>query len=533
MDETHRIVIKIRMPAKKTMDAAISSERNGKTPLVSFRGRPMPNEGFLAGYSALIDRYDLAMPLPHEVAAVSPRNLRHKADGWVIHPVGLHPADTDVGHLVFALKHEGVRLLILRKLFAVFDPAGLARALRLKPTSAYLRRLCHLYEWLGGPRLDAPDTAAGIYVDLINAAQQYGTAHGGRSRRFRINHNVAGTPDFCPLVFRTHKLDVLLAKGLEARARAVVDAALPETVARAAAFLLLSDSKASFAIEGEDPPRDRVQRWGVAIGQAGRWRFGVDALVALQRSLIDDRLVRLGLRQEGGFIGRRDAMNQPVPEHISAKAADLPSLLEGLVAFADRARAMGFDPVLTAACVAFGFVYIHPFEDGNGRIHRFLMHHVLADRGFTPPEIVFPISSTILGAIVEYKGVLEGTSRPLLDWIDWRPTAKGNVDVTVDSADFYRFFDATAHAEFLFECIERSVETALPEELGFLQHRDAFHRRVGEILDMSERTVDLLLRFLQQNHGTLSKRARTREFAALDEDEVQRLQAAYGELFTS
>lgn len=36
-----------------------------------------------------------------------------------------------------------------------------------------------------------------------------------------------------------------------------------------------------------------------------------------------------------------------------------------------------YDPVL-AAGIAFGFVFIHPFEGGNGRIHRYLIHHVLA-----------------------------------------------------------------------------------------------------------------------------------------------------------
>ena len=42
------------------------------------------------------------------------------------------------------------------------------------------------------------------------------------------------------------------------------------------------------------------------------------------------------------------------------------------------------DPILAAALIAFGSVFIPPFEDGNGRIHRFLIHHVLAEKGFAP-----------------------------------------------------------------------------------------------------------------------------------------------------
>ena len=53
----------------------------------------------------------------------------------------------------------------------------------------------------------------------------------------------------------------------------------------------------------------------------------------------------------------------------------------------------GLDAVLQAAATAFGFVYIHPLQDGNGRLHRCLIHHVLAERKFTPPGIVFPVSS--------------------------------------------------------------------------------------------------------------------------------------------
>ena len=48
-----------------------------------------------------------------------------------------------------------------------------------------------------------------------------------------------------------------------------------------------------------------------------------------------------------------------------------------MIAF-DRGPAQELDAVIAAAILAFGFVYIHPFEDGNGRIHRYLIHHVLA-----------------------------------------------------------------------------------------------------------------------------------------------------------
>ena len=36
------------------------------------------------------------------------------------------------------------------------------------------------------------------------------------------------------------------------------------------------------------------------------------------------------------------------------------------------------DPVIHSAAVAFGFVFIHPFMDGNGPLHRYLIHEELS-----------------------------------------------------------------------------------------------------------------------------------------------------------
>ena len=303
-------------------------------------------------------------------------------------------------------------------------------------------------------------------------------------------------------------------------------------MARIAAFLLLKDSRSSFAIEGGHPSPDRIQRWGRAIGQAGRQPIDRDELLRLQRIVIGDaRFVRLGLRSDGGFVGEHDReTHMPIPEHISARAEDLIGLIEGMTAF-DQRMASQLDPVVAAAVLAFGFVYIHPFEDGNGRLHRYLIHHVLARRGFNPPGVVFPISASVLESIDEYRTVLGDYSLRLLPALDWRPTDRGNVLVLNDTGDCYRFFDATPHAEFLYECVRQTVERDLPQEAEFLKRHDEFRSGLNLLVDMPDRLSDLLFRYLHHNGGKLSRRGRKREFAALTDHEVTRIEEIYRDSF--
>ena len=473
------------------------------------------------------------MPLPRTLSAAGPHVYKqYQQDGWHIYtPRHAPTADLD-GHLTFALKYEGLDLGVLKALFRATGPAPIEAIVRAKPTGTYARRAWFLYEWLLGSKLDLPDADKGPYASVVAPDQQWASP-GKTSQRHRVKNNLPGTPAFCPMIAWTPTLRALTVRDLQTRARAVVADVPADLLARTAAFLLLKDSKSSFAIENEHPPRDRIQRWGRAIGEAGRRPIDLDELLRLQRIVIgDDRFVRLGLREDGGFVGEhdRDTRFAVAPDHISARPEDLQSLIDGLVAF-DRAAAPHLDPVLAAAALAFGFVYIHPFADGNGRLHRYLIHHVLAERGFNPPGVVFPVSAAILDRIDDYRRTLETYSARLLPLIEWRPTDENNVEVLNDTEDFYRFFDATPHAEFLYQCVERTIDIDLPAEAKFLKAHDGCQRALANIVDRPDRTADLLFSFLRQNNGVLSQRGRDKEFAKLREDEIAQIESAYAAAF--
>jgi len=189
------------------------------------------------------------------------------------------------------------------------------------------------------------------------------------------------------------------------------------------------------------------------------------------------------------------------------------------------------DPVLKAAATAFGFVYIHPFEDGNGRMHRCLIHHVLAERKFTPPGMVFPVSSVMLDRIDDYRNTLQGHSALLMPFIEWRPTPERNVEVLNDTGDLYRYFDCTEEAEFLYSCVQRTVEQDLPREIEYLRRHDEAIRRIMNVVEMPDRLAEDLVQYIRENKGTLSKKRRKGEFQKLRNDEVTVIEGIVREVF--
>lgn len=502
--------------------------------VTAFHGFSMLDIGTpLAGYAALIAAHNLSVPAPDHLCAIGLKHKREEIGRWRIFTPRHNPEDTLFGHLTFALKYEGIDLTILNALFRAIRPEDITAIVQSEPTGGYSRRIWFLYEWLMETELDIEDVKQGNFVTLINEVLQY-PGPSRDSRRHRVRNNLPGTREFCPLIRRTEKLDRYIALNLSQAAIDHIGKTHPDLLSRAAAFLLLKDSKASYVIEGENPPHNRIERWGRIIGEAGKRKLSIEELEHLQTIVIaDNRFTMPGIRIEGGFVGDHDrTTGMPIPTHISARAEDLDRLLNGLLETYHLLCESDYDAVLMATLIAFGFVFIHPFEDGNGRIHRYLFHHILAEKHFVGKGLVFPVSAVILDRIDEYREVLEHYSATRQELINWRPTDKGNVEVLNETIDLYRYFDATKQAEFLFECVEETVNKTLPEEVDYLSKYDLMSDFVKNYIDMPDKLINLLIRFLGQNDGKFSKRALDKEFSKLTEEEVQVIENRYEEIFS-
>ena len=500
----------------------------------TFQELALPAATRLAGGAALV--YELGLSVPVQLpACVSRRHISgsRRSDGsWIVFDKRYWPGDQATDHLAFMLKHEDADFLVLRRIFEAMPQNVIEAHVQAAPTARHTRRIWFLYETLTGRILDVGDAPGVAAIDLLDP-KLYFTGKPRLSRRHRMRDNLLGTGRFCPVLKRTPSLEMFLSLDLAARARAAVGQTGGHLVARAASFMLLADSRASFQIEGERPPRNRLERWGRAVLQAGRNKLTLDEIIRLHSVLIEDtRFVRAGLRTDGVFIGDRNLAGEPLPEFIGARAQDLADLMAGLLEANDRMRDDGIDPVLQAAATAFAFAYVHPFEDGNGRLHRCLIHHVLAERRFTPTGMVFPVSSVMLDRIDDYRDTLQAQSGPLMPFIQWRPTPERNVEVLNDTADLYRYFDCTEAAEFLCACVRRTVEDDLPREIDYLRRHDEAIQRIMETVEMPDRIAEDLIMFIRQNKGALPRKRREQTFRELSDEEVRRIESIVADAFS-
>lgn len=500
---------------------------------IELPGRPADAQ--LLGYSALIETYELEVPLPKRLTAIAnvgrKTTVTREGVEWVLLPrlARFRVPETNMEHISSAIKHEGMDLRVLSKLFTLPIEPELTAYVNANRAGIYTRRVWFLYEWMTGRKLDVAEPYGTQYVPLLDP-NEYVVGRAVRSSRHKVSNNLPGVPGFCPLVRRTERLSPARIQDLAEEVRRVVSGADPAVLRRAVGFLLLNESKGSFGIEGETPPRNRLERWGRMIAEARDTALTPRSLEDLQRSLFDKpSYVRLGYRDEAGFVGRHDTRDQtPIPDHISARPEDLPSLMGGLLDAFEHLKRIRFDPVLTAAMIGFGFVFIHPFADGNGRLHRFIIQKALVDMNFNPEGVVLPVSAAILEDLPGYRSALEDYSEPTLSGIDWRPTAKGNVEVLNDTAYLYRYFDATRQAEYLLDRIERTIRFALPAELEYLHRFDDAKRQVANIVDLPDHRASMLIQFCAQNDGRLSARKREAYFTDLSSTDLALLEAAIG-----
>jgi len=488
------------------------------------------------GYSELVRRYSLEV-IPHHAQSFLAEKGRRKTiiNGHrrtEIYTKKYDPGDNLGDHLTFALKFEGINLEILNALFLVVDHKELERFIKETPAGKYARKIWFLYEFLMDKELDLEPSKVTNYVDLLEQSK-YFTAKGIPHRRQKVTDNLLGNRRFCPIIRLTDTLKNYTGLQLDKKGMEVVGNYPEEVLRRAVSYLYTKETKSSFEIERATADQKRAARFVELLRMADdRDFFNKPSLIELQQATVDERFANNDFRTDQNYVGQTVSFGNELVHFVAPKPEDIPELMDGMFYAYKRMMSSEVYPVVIASAISFGFVFMHPFEDGNGRIHRFLIHNILAKRRFTPKGLIFPISATMLQKIKEYDATLELFSEPLLPLLDYELDSDGRMEVKNETAAHYRYIDMTAIAERLFGFIQDTIENELVSELDFILDYDRAKLAIRDIVDMPDRLIDLFIRLCIENNGRLSKNKRKTKFKQLTDKEVSQMEECVRNAFS-
>ncbi len=487
-------------------------------------------KSYPAGYQALIKQFSLKA-LPHYRSSTIKMHgnpTKTVFDHHELHEYSknyaLKKPDDPFSQLEFALKNEGINLEILTLFFQHINKEEFCQWIKQRPTGKYTRIAWFLFEMLTGETLPISDCKKNAYIYLLDS-NKYFTATPIKSQRHYIYNNLLGNKYFCPIIRRTETLEKYINKKLDVKANKIAQKYEPSILARANNYLLAKETMSSYEIEHEKPNKQRITKFINLIQKVETIEhLANEKLIECQNTIVDHRFADRDYRSNQNYVGENINQYLQKVHFIAPKPQDLSNLMDGLLDSLERMISSDCHPVIIATAISFGFVILHPFEDGNGRLHRFLIHYILNSRHFTPTNITFPISAIILQNIRSYDAILETFSKPLMSLItNYNLNNNGILIVDEETKHFYQYIDFTDFAEYLFQCIEETINVHFSKELEFLVDYDKTKRAIQEIIDMPDRLIDLFIKMLIQNNGKIGNTKREKFFKMLTDEEVSEL----------
>lgn len=440
------------------------------------------------------------------------------------YPETMRPTSEPAAHLQFHLRHEIPHLEFLSRLFAKTGGDFIQTWVNAEPTGQYARRAAFLYEWISNATLQLPERLGGNYVDAIDSSKLVASSKDQviKSSRWRVNDNLPGTRYFCPMIVKTDAVMLAMKLDVPHLFQNLAAEFGEDLLRRAAIWMTLRESKASFAIEREADRTNRIERFADVMARRtgqGDLPLSNEALAQLQGEILGDRttVTHFGVRQSPVFVGET-FQYQDVVHYVAPPAAEVPPMLEGLRVFLERTQ--GQSPVMRCAVTAFGFVYIHPLADGNGRIHRFLVNDLLRRDGAVPDPVILPVSAVITDDAAErraYDMILDEVSKPLMrtlsDDVSFSATDITYPDGVTSNFEFsgvekarhvWRYPDLGPHVMYLSNIIRRTLTEQMREQSRYLRNHARARQALKEIIEMPDQQADRVLRSIEQNQGALS-----------------------------
>lgn len=493
------------------------------------------------GYQALIETLGLNViqPLPEVAELGSRRSARTGESGETIQTYKTYPEHGDrvASQLAFALKHEIPNLEVLARTFDVWGRKEIPLWLKREPTSQYARRTGFLFEWLTGERLPiVEDRIKGNYQDAIDSNKVIAATKPEQDKRWRINNNLPGTRHFCPIIRRTDFLDLSDGYSIADRIAELGIQYGEDLIRKSAVWLTIKESRASFAIEHEGGQDHRIRRFALAMERftgSGADLLHQETIETIQNTILGPSLTRPGIRQSPVFIGSGTQEYGTYIHYVAPPASELEPMLEGLREFLSKTR--GENPMVRAAVASFGFVYIHPLSDGNGRLSRLLINDVLRRDKSLPSPYILPVSATIANharSRAQYDETLEIISKPLMahimDGVEFGARVKYPDNIESDfrlnnpevALPVWRYPDLTDHAEYLTETIVATIENNMAPQIAFTAQWHTAREHLKHQIEGPDSDLDRIIRSVRET-GAISNKL-VKQFPLLADPALQK-----------
>lgn len=457
------------------------------------------------GYEFLRESLDLSAFPPARPAYIGPVTRVQVTESTLSVPRHVAPEGKDpVAHILFALKHEGTNLSILAEAMPKIPAAAMLAELNKAPNGGYIRLACFLWEQFNGEEL-SPIPQIGGPMHLLFDPERYLTGPVIKHGRWRVGFNGIGSMKYCVTVARTAAIEAALQSQILGRTKQFIESLGAEMMDRALSWAYLHETDSSFAIEREAPTEDKARQFVELLKQAHEPReLSEEYLVELQNVAITNPFDKAGsFRFEQNWLSG-PGRGAPSVTYLPPPPALAGELMTELMGLASKAPKV-IDPVVAASIISFGFVFIHPFMDGNGRLSRFLFHYALCQSGMLDKGLLLPVSIAMKRHETDYLAALRAYSRPARGRWDVRWVGDDDFDFKFRGSDaMYRYWDATPCVEFGYKMAEEALEIELRQETRYLAAYDRITRAVNERFDVRGSDLSTLVRSCLENHNTVS-----------------------------
>ena len=258
-----------------------------------------------------------------------------------------------------------------------------------------------------------------------------------------------------------------------------------DTRLRATSYMRVKETQATFEIEGENDRVSEARKWCTLLRRVKDLPLNNEkGTLSVAKSLFPAESIDYNeWRSSEIFIGR--TKTKPTGQfeeniyHIGAKAQDLQTLMAGFFSvmnnclqfsngdFSDRHPLLrknhqAFDHISIIALLSLSFTIIHPLCEGNGRIHRLLIHYLLECFKIVDSWLV-PVSIIILHDNLKTGNkdrILRAISEPIMRQTKYRFVDR-ELKITNDTRLLYECWEGTAAVEYMHSLLGKSIRISI------------------------------------------------------------------------